>query len=209
MIVKAMRAVKLVATPIVTPGASVVAVMAAVAAVLEASAVTVRKAGQKVAVNNVQRADPKGAQASAVNAAQTSAVTSNAASNAVNNVATCAVNNDLKARSSASHAHRVSRVNRAKAAGQSAHAVSAANAASEAAISARQWTPPSKTLPWPTKPPWLQPWAAQLPTQAKKRHAANAKIVVQGAVVETNAAMNHAASAKTLQMPRQRTRQLT
>lgn len=201
---KAMRAVKLVATPIVTPGASVVAAMAAVAAVLEASAVTVRKAGQKVAVNNVQRAEPKGAQASAVNAAQTSAVTSNAQ----NNAATCAVNNDLKARSSASHAHRVSRVNRAKAAGQSAHAVSAANAASEAAISARQWTPPSKTLPWPTKPPWLRPWAAQLPTQAKKRHAVNAKIVVQGAVVEANAAMNHAASAKTLQMPRQRTRRL-
>lgn len=166
----------------VIAGANAVAVMAAEVAVVAANAVTARRAAQMAEVMaalmgevmdevmDEVRAEMKAAQKaeamSAANAAQSSEVTSlvliSVVSNATNNAASSALNSDLKAKSSASRAHRARharRVNQAvRALARSAHAV---NGAIEVVNNALRWTPPSKTLRWPTKPRWLRQWAAR------------------------------------------------
>ena len=182
--------------------ASAVAVTAAVGVVVAMNAATARKDVANSAVSSVAKADQKPGATNVVNAAP-----SRAANNAQTNAMISAVNKEMKARSSASHAHRASHV---KALARSAHAVNVANAQSEAMSSARQWMPLSKTSHWPTRPRWLRPWAAQLLTLARKHHAESAENGVANAVAATNAVMNHRANhvqnheqiARTLQMHR-------
>ena len=195
----------------VIAGANAVAVMAAEVAVVATNAVTAQKAAPRVAlmdevrgeVKAEMKADQKAVQKaeamSAANAAPSSEATSlvliSAVSNATNNAASSVLNSDLKAKSSASSAHRARRVNQAvRALAQSAHAV---NEAIEVASNAQRWTPPSKTLPWPTKPQWLRRWAARrwaAKTLAKKHRAVSAVSAQVNAVAAMTAVVNHAMS---------------
>jgi hypothetical protein len=184
MTVKAMLAVTL-------PGmaaANAVAVMAAVAAALEVSAVIVRKVAQ--------RAEQRVEATSAVNVVLINEALSRAANSAMIYEANNVLNNVVKARRRVSHAHRASRVNRvnhARAVARSAHAV---NAVSEATSRAHRLMPPSKTSHWPTRPPWLRPWAAGQQTRARKPRAVSVVIAVA-------AVLSHAQShAPTLKMRR-------
>ena len=73
----------------------------------------------------------------------------------------------------------------------------AANEAIEVASNAQRWTPPSKTLPWPTKPRWLQRWAARrwaAKTLAKMHHAVSAVSAQVNVVAAMTAVVNHAMS---------------
>lgn len=173
MTVKAMLAVTL-------PGmaaANAVAVMAAVAAAPEASAVIVRKVAQRAEAT------------SAVNVVPINEALSRAANSAMINEA----NNVLKAKSHVSRAHRASRVNRAKAVARSVHAV---NAVSEATSRAHLLMPPSKTSHWPTRPPWLQPWVAGQQTRARKPRAVSVAIAVAAMTAVVSRAQSHAATHK-------------
>ena len=184
--------------------ASAVAVTAAVGVVVAMNAVTARKDVANSAVSSVAKADQKPGATNVVNAAP-----SRALNNAQTNAMISAVNKEMKARSSASHARRVNRASHAKAVARSGPAVNAVSVLN-AASSARQWMPLSKTSHWPTRPPWLRPWAAQLLTLARKHHAESAENGVANAVAATNAVMNHRANhvqnheqiARTLQMHR-------
>ena len=118
-------------------------------------------------------------------ATRSRATLSRVANNEMSSEVSSAVNNEAKAKSSASHAHRVSYV---KVVAPSAHAVSAANAMNGAVSSARQWMPPSRILPWPTRQPWQRPWAARHRMPAKTPRAVN----VVSAVAATTAALSHA-----------------
>ena len=138
------------AMPTATAVASAVDVMADAVAVPEANAVIVLKADQKAEAM------------SAANAALSRAAQNLVVNNAMNNAANSVENNEVRAKSSASRVRRVNHVNPVKAVAQSAHAVNVASEANEAVSSAQRWTPPSKTLPWPTKPRWLRRWAVQL-----------------------------------------------
>lgn len=187
MLKKAMHAVKLPAMVV----ANAVAVMAAAVAVLEASAVTVRKVEAKAAQKAGQRAEAM----SAVNVV----LTSEALSRAANSAMTSEVNNVVKAKSRVSHALRASRVNRAKAVARSVHAVNAVNAVSEATSRAHRQMPPNKTSHWPTRPPWLLPWVAGQQTRARKHRAANE---ATGAAVTTAAVKQDQSHAPTYKMRR-------
>jgi len=105
-----------------------VAAMAAAVAAPEANAVIVLKDEPKAA--------QKGEATNAVNAALNSEMQNLEANNAMSSAANNVVNNETMAKSNATRAHRVSRVNLAKAAAQSARAVNALSAATETASSA-------------------------------------------------------------------------
>lgn len=169
-----MSAAKVVATSAVAVMVDVVAVADPMADRKAAPAV---KPGRKV----VQMVALKAVAASAVSAALSRAVSS-------------ATINGLRAKSSASHAHRVSHVNPEKAAAKSVRAVNVVSAVNEAVSSAHRWMPPSKTLPWPTKQRWQQRWVVQPWKLAKKPHAANVVNVVVSAVAAMTAVVNHAMS---------------
>ena len=196
-------AVKFAVTAVVNVqiAASAVDATAAVVAVAAMNAVIVPKVAlkdaQRVAVNNAVKVAPKIAMKVALRAEAMSAlnaVTSRAArssvtrsrvkSNVSGNAMSSAVNNEAKARSSASHAHRVNHV---KVAAKSAHAVSAANAMSETVSSAHRWTPRSRILPWLTRPLWPRPWAARPPTLRQMPRAVN----VVSAVAATTNVLHH------------------
>lgn len=188
--------------------ANAVAVTVAVGVVVAMNAATARKDVANSAVSSVAKADQKPGATNVVNAAPSRAL-NNAQNNAQTNAMISAVNKEMKARSSANHARRVNRASHAKAVARSGPAVNAVSVLN-AASSARQWMPLSKTLHWPTRPPWLRPWAAQLLTLARKHHAESAENEVANAVAATNAVMNHRANhvqnheqiARTLQMHR-------
>ena len=172
----------------VPTGASAVAVMADGVAEAAMSAVI----AQKVAPMAARKAVPKAGEMSDANAAPTSVALSHGVSSAMSNAANCAENHEAKAKSSASHAHRVSHVshvNPAKVAARSAHAVNVASAASHA----HPWMPQSRTLPSPTRPQWLRLWAAQRQMQARKPRAVSGQNVATEAVA-TSAVMNHRAN---------------
>ena len=109
-----------------------VAAMAAAVAAPGANAVIVLKDEPKAA--------QKGEATNAVNAALNSEMQNLEANNAMNSAMSSAannvVNNETMAKSNATRAHRVSRVNLAKAAAQSARAVNALSAATETVSSA-------------------------------------------------------------------------
>lgn len=181
MTVKAMHAVTL---PVMA-AANAVAVMAAVAAVPEASAVTVLKVEAKAG----QRVEAM----SAVNVVLISGALSCAASSAMISEA----NNVVKARRRVSHAHPASRVNHAKAVARSVHAV---NAVSEAMSRAHRLMLPSKTLHWPTRPPWLRPWVAGQRTRVRKPRAVSVAIAVAAMTAVASHAQSHAATHKMRRM---------
>ena len=166
---------------------SAVAVMAVGVAVAATSAVTAAS-DQKVA----RRAEAM----IAVSAVLSNAVQSLVVSNATSKEVSKEENKEVKARNSASHAHLVSPASPVKAAAKSAHAVNVVNEAIETANNALPWTLPSKTLHWPTKQPWLQPWAAQQSTRRKMPHAVSGANGAANAVVATTDALSHVKIAK-------------
>ena len=171
--------------------ANVADAMAAVVAVAETNVVIVQKVARRAVANSAAKVALK---AEVVNAL--SEITSLAATMAValnNATRSNAVNSEVRAKSSASNAHRASRV---KVREQSAHAVSAANAA---ASSAHRWMLLSKILHWPTRQPWLQPWAARQATRVQMPCAVNAVSAVGAMTV----AMNHDKIARVSVMARQ------
>lgn len=174
---------------------------AAVVAVAAMNVAIVLKVAQRAAVKIAMKAVRKAEAMSALNAvtsrvarssATWSRVMSNVPGSATSNAMSSAVNHAARARarSSASHAHHVSRV---KVVVLSAHAVSAANAMNEAMSSAHRWTPLSRTLLWPTRPPWLRPWAQRHQMLARMPRA----VSVANVVVATTAVLNRVKIART------------
>ena len=141
------------------------------------------------------------------NAAQSSEVLSRAANSATSSAVNCAG----KARSNENHALHESRANPAKVAAKSVHAVNAANAQTEVRNLARRWTPPSRTLLWPTRQQWRLQWVVHQ-TPARIAHAVNAEKGVENAVAAmtdavrcvTSQVMNHARAPVTSSLPSQR-----
>jgi hypothetical protein len=125
------------------------------------------KAGQKAVV--------MGAAQSAANVALIHAVQNNVSH--ANHAVMASVQNVKNAPQASNATMRrakktVSHVNPAKVAVPSALA---ANVVQSVASACRAMLP-SKTWPWPTKPPWLQPWANQLAMQASQARTARRKM---------------------------------
>lgn len=180
--------------------ASAVAGMVVAAAVVAMNAAIVQKVARRAALSSAAKVAPTFAMKADQRPEATSAhnaVTSIAArNNAVTSAPIYEVNNGLRAKS---HVSRVHRANLAKAAAKSDHAVNVANAMNGAVNSASPWTAQSKTLHWPTRPPWQQPWVMRERTQRKKPRAVNVAI----AVVAPTGALSHVVSARTSVMPLQ------
>lgn len=182
--------------------ASEVDATVAVVVVAAMNAVIVQKAARmvawmvapKIAMKAVRKAEAMSALTAVTNSATRSRATlSRVANNEMSSEVSSAVNNEARAKSSASHAPRVSHV---KVAAPSAHAVSAANAMNGAVSSARQWMPPSRILPWPTRPPWQRPWAARHWMLAKMPRAVNVVNVVAATTAALSHAVNHVKIAR-------------
>lgn len=135
----------------------------AVAVMADAVAVAVLMAEQKAAqavkvvLTDVQKVALRaGLKAEAANAV--SAALSRVVNSALNSVKSSAANHAVKARSSASHAHRAKHASLEKAAALSAQGVNAASARSAATVP--RVMPPSKISRYPTRLPWQRQRAA-------------------------------------------------
>lgn len=163
--------------------ASAQAVMGAVVAVAARSVATGLKADQKaVAMDETL---------SAANVLPNHAVPSHAIQHHVLvNVLKVSVKNAPQASSATMRRVKktVSHVSPAKAVVPSARAANAVNGVQSAASACRVM-PPSKTWPWPTKPPWLQPWASRLVMQASQARTAPRKMQGVTSVVSAVAAV--------------------
>ena len=189
-----MRAGKLHAVRTVMAATSVVAATADAAAVVATSAATARKdamSAAKVVRKVGQTAGGVSVGGAALNLAALSRAANNVQISAMSSAMISAVTSEMKARSRASHAHRVNLVNLAKAIVRNAHA---ANAVSATLSRAPQSMPLSKTSPWPTRLPWLRPWAVRRKTPTRKPRAVSVVNVVVSAVAATSAVMNRRAN---------------
>lgn len=187
-----------------------------VAVMADAVAVAVLTQDQRLA--HQVTSGRKGAQRDAQKVARMAGAVS-AASAARNRAVNSAANNDrssaVRARSSVSHAHRVSHANPEKADALNARGVNAASAPN-AAASAPHAMPQSKTLPWPTRPQWQRRQAALRravsktePTAAHVQRAVNAMAdATTGAANARMRAMLHLQSSLPTPMQRRSQQQV-
>lgn len=171
--------------------ASAVDAMVAEVAVAAMSAVIVQKVARTAGGSHARMDAPKIVPKVAVKFVQTAEamIVLNAVMiNAIRSRETVSpvASNAAMARSHASRAHPVSHV---KVVARSAHVANAANAMNEAVSNAHQRMPQSKTLPRPTRLPWLRPWVARQPKVRKMHRAVNVVNVVAATTVVLTCAL--------------------